>query len=120
MGTYPSDLGKYNQAWWMINRVSTDKVPGLGACGARNFSQRFHNGGAPAVFTYLFAHPSQTGFLPGAGPGSVVVPHASEIAFVFAGMGMVMPGEESDLAFQMAQYWTNFAITGNPNGGNLP
>merc|ERR1711959_292457 len=48
---YPANMGNYSQAWFTLTRILTDTVPGLGACGARNFSQNFHKGGSPAVFT---------------------------------------------------------------------
>lgn len=120
---YPANMGNYSQAWFTLTRVLTDTVPGLGACGARNFSQIFHKGGSPAVFTYLFGHPTQekVGGIPGIGPGSVVVPHASEIAYVLAGNDMLDGmGEEAKLAFKMSRYWSNFAKNGDPNGDNLP
>lgn len=121
--TYPSDLGNYSQSWWTAMRAMTDQVPGLGACGARNFSQNLHKFGTPAVFTYLFAHATQKGTkppLPGTGPGSVIVPHGSEIVFVLGGKSRLTPGEEFELSQRMSRYWSNFAITGDPNSDSLP
>lgn len=119
--TYPASLGNYSQAWWTAVRVLTDSVPGLGACAARNFSQNFHKGGTPSVFTYLFAHPTQNAYyLPGSGPGSVLVPHGSEITYILAGLDNLAAGEESDLSIKMSRYWSTFAITGDPNADGLP
>jgi hypothetical protein len=76
------DLGPYSQWWWENTRISTDTVPGLGPCAVRWLARSFVKGGSPAVYTYLFAHPAQVDIpnIPGTGPHSVVVPHASEIA----------------------------------------
>lgn len=115
---YPRDLGNFSSWWWAGMRIFTDQVPGLGPCGARNFAQSLHEGRSPAVFSYLFAHPPQRGSLPGAGPGNVVAAHAFEIQYVFG--SQLAEGEETDLSANMSRYWTNFAITGNPNGADLP
>lgn len=120
--TYPKDLGNYSQSWWTAIRARTDRVPGLGACGVRNFSQSFHAGGSPAVFSYLFAHPPQIAFQPSSGPGSVLVGHGAEVPYVFGEeyWGLIAHGEEADLSMTMVQYWSNFASRGDPNGAGLP
>jgi len=51
-------------------------------------------------------------------------PHASEIPFIFGTLPVwqrMRNYNESDQQYapQMQQYWTNFAKTGNPNGGSL-
>jgi para-nitrobenzyl esterase len=48
--------------------------------------------------------------------------HASEIAYVFGNLSARRQWEEADrkLSATMADYWTNFAKTGNPNGKGLP
>jgi para-nitrobenzyl esterase len=51
--------------------------------------------------------------------------HASEIPFVFGTLAVWQDDRhynDADKAAseQMAEYWTNFAKTGDPNGGNLP
>jgi len=115
--SYPADLGGLSQEFWTAVRVVTDAVPGLGACAARNVSQNFHKYASPAVFTYLFAHPPKKRLCPGA---LGTVPHASEIAFVFSDPDGIADAEEGDLSSTMSQYWSNFAVTGNPNGGDLP
>ena len=109
-------------------RVSTDAVPGLGPCGvrwlARMLAGRNTAGAAsPAVHVYHFTHPTQReyGGIPGIGPGSVLVPHASEIAYVFGSCGgaeppcQLSPGPEPDLAARVSKYWWSFAVTGDPN-----
>eukprot|EP00937_MAST-01D_sp_MAST-1D-sp2_P004850 g4850.t1 len=97
---YPSDLGPYSAWWWMAVRVITDLVPGLGACGTRSLARMLDRGGSPEVYAYMFEHPTQANphFIPGTGPGSVAVPHASEIAYVFGDRNRLAPGAEAELA----------------------
>merc|ERR1712232_788152 len=117
---YPKNLGDRTQWWWTASRMSTDAVPGLGPCGARWLARTLKKGGTSTVYTYLFAHPTQLTIpgVPGTGPGSVIVPHAAEIPYVFD----EIPGKDdgADLASKMSKYWGNFASTGTPNDGKLP
>jgi para-nitrobenzyl esterase len=48
--------------------------------------------------------------------------HASEIQYAFGNVGKHPWAQDADkrLAEQMTSYWTNFAITGDPNGTGLP
>ena len=55
-------------------RIATDAVPGLGCCAVRWFDQLLLDGGTPAVFSYLYAHPDQEKFVPGESAQSFV-PH---------------------------------------------
>lgn len=61
---------------------------------------------------------------PDAKPGTyAVAPHASDIEFVFLMLpSRNLPWRDEDhaVAELMANYWTNFAKTGNPNGPGLP
>merc|ERR1711907_417404 len=109
---YPSNLGDRTQWWWTASRISTDSVPGLGPCGARWLAKSLLKGGTADVYTYLFAHPPQfkNPGIPGTGPGSVIAPHACEIAFVFDAEDQLIQGAEFDLASKMSQYWVNFAV----------
>src|SRR5579871_1761250 len=62
------------------------------------------------------------------GREAVGAAHGSELAYVFgtlaiAGRAANAPKYDSvdeTVSDQMQQYWTNFAKTGNPNGGSLP
>merc|ERR1711918_266914 len=63
---------------------------------------------------YLFAHPFSD--IRANQPWSG---HGAEIAFVLGGLSKLAPGEETDLAVQTMRYWSNFAITGSPNGEDL-
>jgi para-nitrobenzyl esterase len=51
--------------------------------------------------------------------------HGSELPYVFGTLGRAAAGPKYDAVHQeisaaMQQYWTNFAKTGDPNGGSLP
>ncbi|MGF7040858.1 carboxylesterase family protein [Mucilaginibacter lappiensis] len=50
--------------------------------------------------------------------------HASEIAYVFGNPvnrnGAPVAQKDQEVANLMNAYWTNFAKTGDPNGGGLP
>ena len=77
-------------------------------------------GGSP-VYRYLFAQPS---------PGDPFHPvsagafHSDEIEYVFGNIayrkGAAFRPEDYKLSDLMQTYWTNFAKTGDPNGGALP
>jgi para-nitrobenzyl esterase len=62
------------------------------------------------------------------GRESVGAAHGSELPYVFGTLSSVGPGPnrpnysatDAAVSGQMQQYWTNFAKTGNPNGGPLP
>ena len=52
-------------------------------------------------------------------------PHGSEVAFVFGNLNRAQTTTKYDerdqrISEQIREYWTNFAKTGNPNGGTLP
>jgi para-nitrobenzyl esterase len=47
--------------------------------------------------------------------------HGAELPFVFQyPFGAPWDGEQRDMGRKVAAYWTNFARTGDPNGGELP
>lgn len=120
---YPQNLGNLSVWWWKLTRAVTDSVPGLGACGVRNVARLLTANGESNRFAYLFAHPTQSPFipLPGDGPGSVTVGHATEIPYVYGYPSPILnSGEEEELAQSMSLYWLNFCKTGDPNGEYLP
>jgi para-nitrobenzyl esterase len=77
-------------------------------------------GGSP-VYRYLFAQPS-----PGDPfhPASAGAFHSDEIEYVFGNIdyrkGATFGPEDHQLSDLMQTFWTNFAKTGDPNGGALP
>eukprot|EP00927_Polykrikos_kofoidii_P086255 TRINITY_DN9609_c0_g1_i1.p1 TRINITY_DN9609_c0_g1~~TRINITY_DN9609_c0_g1_i1.p1 ORF type:complete len:587 (-),score=55.49 TRINITY_DN9609_c0_g1_i1:27-1787(-) len=130
---YPEDLGNFSQQWWTAMRIATDGGDparrALGHCTVRYTARLLTQGGSPVVFVYLFAHPSQRvipdinvgGPLTGTGPGSPLVPHASEVPYI-SGLDETLSwwGGEVDLAIAMSRYWSRFACSGNPNIRGLP
>jgi para-nitrobenzyl esterase len=45
--------------------------------------------------------------------------HGAEVAYVFGRLGANYAQADRDLSAAMEQYWTNFAKSGDPNGGGL-
>ena len=77
-------------------------------------------GGAP-VYRYYFARPAPADKYHPAGSGAF---HSDEIEYVFGTLdsrsGAVWQPEDRKLSDLIETYWTNFARTGNPNGGDAP
>ena len=85
----------------------------------------WHAAARDPAFEYEFARVPQ-------GREPVGATHTSELPYVFgtldtAGVGVRGDGPtaritagDKQVSETMQQYWTNFAKTGNPNGGNLP
>ena len=46
--------------------------------------------------------------------------HGAEVGYVFGNLGANYAQADRDLSDAIQQYWTNFAKTGDPNGGGLP
>lgn len=123
---YPADLKGFSKWCWMWVRYTSDTIPGLSACGARWLARMLVDGGSPAVYSYLFARPSNH-------MGGVFAMHAAEIPYVFEQMlrdpsantiyadSFGLPpfpnvtAGEIKLAQDMAAYWYRFAVSGNPN-----
>ncbi len=140
--TPPDDLKKAisnnygplaDRAWAVYSRSPTDASYGTAADQwADDISFRcaavaqvaWHAAAGNATYEYEFAR------IP-AGRESEGATHASELAYVFGTLdrGFIAvvgprPSGFSDIdrrvSEQMQQYWTNFAKTGDPNGGELP
>lgn len=100
----------------MLSMVNTDKV---WAEPARFTARAFTAKGAPA-YIYLFSYvsPSMQQWM------RYGAAHASEIAYVFGNPvnrnGAPVAQKDQEVANLMNAYWTNFAKTGDPNGGGLP
>ncbi len=59
------------------------------------------------------------------GKEALGAPHGSEVVFVFGNLAVEQNTRKFDerdhsISEQIQQYWTNFAKTGDPNGGTLP
>jgi para-nitrobenzyl esterase len=46
--------------------------------------------------------------------------HGAEVAYVFGSLGAQYGAGDHEISAVLQRYWTNFAKTGNPNGGDLP
>jgi para-nitrobenzyl esterase len=46
--------------------------------------------------------------------------HGAEVGYVFGNLGTNYSAPDREISAAMQQYWTNFAKTGDPNGGDLP
>ncbi|MEY4761229.1 MAG: hypothetical protein RLZZ200_1085 [Pseudomonadota bacterium] len=100
----------------LLTQVTTDRV---WAEPARLAARAFTQAGSPA-YLYRFSYVAdslKSTLVAGA-------PHASEIEYVFGTipwrLGPTVTPRDKDVARQMGDYWTNFARSGNPNGGGLP
>ncbi|MBO9696287.1 MAG: carboxylesterase family protein [Sphingopyxis sp.] len=70
--------------------------------------------GAP-TFLYRFGYVAEGQRKPGVG-----AVHASDVAFQFGNLPADATVADRAAAKQLGDYWTNFAKTGDPNGGGLP
>lgn len=88
------------------------------AIGMRQWA-RFNDKAGTDSYLYYFTHSP-----PGIGSEYLRAHHAAEIAYAFdnAVSSERRPYTDADqkLADQVADYWVNFARTGNPNGQGLP
>ena len=77
--------------------------------------------GKSPIFVYFFAHQLPKGPVPRPIPKGA--PHGTEIAYVFqhpAEQNQTWDASDQALSDDVADYWTNFAKTGDPNGAGLP
>jgi para-nitrobenzyl esterase len=117
---YPADLANRSQDWWEIVRIATDGTGlgvfsngdkgayALGHCGARSLARSLKSGGTSKVFQYLFA-----------GGTAKVIKHGDEIGYSFGDVKQLSTDIDKKLAIAMAKYWSNFAVTGDPNSDGL-
>jgi para-nitrobenzyl esterase len=77
--------------------------------------------GTKPVYRYLFALPSPGDKFHSVAMGAF---HSDDIEYVFGTLDSRQEAtwrdEDRRLSDQVQQYWTNFARTGDPNGGSLP
>ena len=93
---------------------------GIFACSARNGDELLSN------FTTTYAYEFNDEFAPPQPPpAGLSFPlgafHGAEIQYLFdTGYFFEFTPSQQQLSQAMVSYWTNFAATGNPNGGSLP
>lgn len=111
---YPEAQGDYGRWWWESMSADTDK--GLGHCSVRRLARHLLDGGSQAVFGYVFSQPtrSEVERVFASGPGNVVVPHSTDVLYVF-GASEQFQGGEAGLAGVMGAHWARFAAAGDPN-----
>ncbi len=111
MSTYP--WGKYVDAKGAFRQATTDAEF---TCQSARVARQLSAAGYP-VYRYLFSR------VLGSNPGDPLKPvnHTAEHPFLFAWEGSTKPAP-GDLPVQqtMVQLWTQFAVTGNPNGKAAP
>jgi para-nitrobenzyl esterase len=103
----------YDSALWAAVSAETDMVRG---CSTR----RLANADRAPVWRYLYTHRYENDPSFGVFRAS----HVFEDPFLWGsdvfGFGYTLTPAEQALSGRLADYWTNFAKTGNPNGPGLP
>src|ERR1700722_3809845 len=100
--------------------LGEDGTDGIFACSARNGDQLLSN------FTTTYAYEFNDELAPPQPPpAGLSFPlgayHGSEIQYLFdTGFFFEFTPAQQQLSAAMVSYWTNFAATGDPNGGSLP
>jgi para-nitrobenzyl esterase len=76
--------------------------------------------GKGKVYVYYFSHRPPYPNLPNYKDWGAA--HGAEISYVFGNFSQQMPAGDADkkVSEEVSTYWTNFAKTGDPNGGGLP
>ncbi|KAI3608436.1 extracellular triacylglycerol lipase precursor [Moniliophthora roreri] len=91
----------------------------------RLFARKLNEASVP-MYAYLFSDPDAIKVMPSdfrppnAAPGSLGVPHTSEILYVFGNFAVennMMPASAKELSTMMMDYWIAFANGMNPNDG---
>jgi para-nitrobenzyl esterase len=100
--------------------LGTAGTDGIFACSARNGDQLLSN------FTTTYAYEfNDENAPPQPTPSGLSFPlgafHGAEVQYLFnVGFFFEFTPTQKQLSQAMASYWTNFAETGDPNGGSLP
>jgi para-nitrobenzyl esterase len=94
---------------------------GYFACSARNADQLF----AKFTTTYAYEFNDENAPPPQSQVPGLTFPlgafHGAEVQYLFdVGFFSELDSAQQQLSRAMVHYWTNFAATGNPNGGSLP
>ena len=114
---YPRDLRERSFWWWAGMRGISDHEF---TCPNRRAVTYYARGSE--TYSYFFTHASTSNtFIPGSGPDAYLVPHASELPYVFNctrynGGCDFTNATETALAGKIMNYWTEFATTGRLSG----
>ncbi len=100
--------------------LGTSGTDGIFACSARNGDELLSN------FTNTYAYEfNDENAPPQPTPAGLSFPlgayHGSEVQYLFdVGFFFEFTPAQQELSQAMVDYWTNFAVSGDPNGGTLP
>ncbi|MGA9722960.1 MAG: carboxylesterase family protein [Candidatus Binatus sp.] len=100
--------------------LGTSGTDGIFACSARNGDEFLSN------FTTTYAYEfNDENAPPQPTPAGLTFPlgayHGSEVQYLFdVGFFFEFTPAQKELSQAMVDYWTNFAVSGDPNGGSLP
>eukprot|EP01064_Diplonema_japonicum_P009459 TRINITY_DN16949_c0_g1_i1.p1 TRINITY_DN16949_c0_g1~~TRINITY_DN16949_c0_g1_i1.p1 ORF type:complete len:533 (+),score=49.93 TRINITY_DN16949_c0_g1_i1:48-1646(+) len=116
---YPRDLGEgFTWWWWATMAASTDAIF---TCPHRRATRSIAEAGK-GVFSYVLLHPtSSPTILPDSGPGSFLVPHGSDVPYVYNctvqgspyNCSWAVPSEQ-ELAGGVSAFWIEFAKSSSP------
>lgn len=110
-----AESGKQRAVPYMTGSTSEDIVPPIVHRMAKSWCRLQADQGKPASYAWFFDRQ-----LPGDDNGAW---HSSDLWYWFGTLDHCwrpMTAKDRILSEQMVQYLTNFAATGNPNGGGLP
>ena len=119
-------FGMYADTLLAVYPVSGETVPKSGRDLLRDASFGWHTWiwaslqakkGQSNIYMYYFDQHDPSPQPPR--PADYGSAHGQEVGYVFQTGKPSLDGDE-ELLYQIAEYWTNFARTGNPNGENLP
>jgi para-nitrobenzyl esterase len=109
------DCLSYPLARFAATDVGTDF---MFTCPARRIARAALQGGAPSVHRYYDPHTYKNSPL-----SALRAFHASEVPFVFRtfdAFGYIPTTGDLNVSTSIESYWTQFARTGDPNGGGAP
>ena len=111
---YP--VASYPSLLWSFLTIATDAVRG---CPTRRLANAVSASGAP-VWRYLYTHAYENDPFFGQFRASHVLEEALLWHADVLGFGHTLTPAEETLSARMTSYWANFALTGDPNGADLP
>eukprot|EP01047_Picozoa_sp_COSAG01_P037127 COSAG01_NODE_2931_length_6832_cov_2.292737_1_plen_360_part_00 len=116
---YPKIQTPYSIQLWMQSAIYSDRIDvgkgGSGRCSMVSTANNLLAGGSN-VHASLFGHTARKGKYAHA----PIASHGCEVSYVLGVRGQRKDPDELALTRTTASYWSNFAITGDPNAAGLP
>lgn len=115
LAAYPCNLLDPNGGYDALVAMTSDA---FFTCPSRRMLRAAASTQAEPLYRYFYTHTHSSGTWAPLGAA-----HAGELPFVwgtFSYFAMTPTAAETTLSRQVQAYWTNFAGSGNPNGGALP